>query len=333
MRHRALGGLVIIATVAVAAPGYGDHSQTLSLTPSSGRPGYVVKASGGRFQPGSEIQLRWDSFDSRGRVLQTLRADRQGNFSDVPFNVPAEAPAGAHTVWACYPSRPGFDSDCDPSARNHQGASSPFSVLRPNPPTDDPRPGDPPPELDSVPPDPSDDLVPGEADIGPTEGSPSITSPHSVPGTQPTGPLTSPPAPGPPATAQGEPPVPVIALGSPPGGRLQLALDRPSSEPGGVAVATGQGCPPAAQVTIRLRGEEVGRGTADESGNFRVPLHLPALEVGRYMVSSDCGLIASETLDMVLTSEAGAGAGWSVLALFLFFLFLIVGLARSRPQR
>ncbi|WP_426561277.1 hypothetical protein ACPPVT_14110 [Angustibacter sp. McL0619] len=130
--------------------------------------------------------------------------------------------------------------------------------------------------------------------------------------------------------------------GSTPPGRLGGS----SSPPGGTTTVTGDGCAPAAAVTLHVGDAEVGLATAADDGTFHAVVQAPQLPLGRYTVTATCGdLTAEGTLDLVgLTSATGTAAAASVtsaailtfVALLVFSLLRVPGWGQDlagRPRR
>lgn len=125
------------------------------------------------------------------------------------------------------------------------------------------------------------------------------------------------------------PPGPPIELPSPKGPEA-LELDRPSAEPGGDVNASGKGCDPNAPVELFMEGTRVGSGTADQAGDFDIPIKLPdSAGVGRHEVIAECGPTIETTVDVVVVARAESpGAPMGVLAVLIFFILEVRRLVR-----
>lgn len=106
---------------------------------------------------------------------------------------------------------------------------------------------------------------------------------------------------------------------------LDLALDRPSSLPGGVARISGQGCPAGSEVRLSLEGRTLGRTSADDSGAFSAVLEVPQLALGVFDVEARCGNhVQSVPLTLVVAASTGAvGAAAAAVGVLLAFFVLI----------
>src|SRR3989454_1082575 len=87
------------------------HSPELSVFPDSGAAGITSKASGSGFHHLKTIKISFD-----GTVVATTTTDKEGNFTDVSFIVPASSLLGPHKVSA---------------TDGHKTASTTFTVNRP----------------------------------------------------------------------------------------------------------------------------------------------------------------------------------------------------------
>lgn len=107
-----------------------------------------------------------------------------------------------------------------------------------------------------------------------------------------------------------------------------LVLDKENIQPGEDLTATGTGCPKGAQVTLRSLGQDVGRTTADENGEFRSPVKFTNIEPGRHKVRAECGITLVGNVDVTLSSSSGGTTSTLVVLLF----FLLIGAAMLRRQ-
>lgn len=107
-----------------------------------------------------------------------------------------------------------------------------------------------------------------------------------------------------------------------------LVLDKDNIQPGDDLTATGTGCPKGASVTLRSLGQDVGRTTADENGEFRSPVRFSNIEPGRHKVRAECGIVLVGNVDVTLSSSSGGTTSTLVVLLF----FLLVGAAMLRRQ-
>ena len=125
-----------------------------------------------------------------------------------------------------------------------------------------------------------------------------------------------------------EPTVPASPLVPP-----VLRMDRPSSEPGGSVVLTGEGCVPDAPVRVGVADVAVGAIAGRDDGGFVAILTLPDFGPGRYDITVDCGTAFTMPIDVVVATSVETPN--SVLALFIFFVLLALVLFRRRriPKR
>ncbi|SDM82176.1 hypothetical protein SAMN04488074_12774 [Lentzea albidocapillata subsp. violacea] len=107
-----------------------------------------------------------------------------------------------------------------------------------------------------------------------------------------------------------------------------LILDKDNIQPGDDLTATGTGCPKGANVTLKSLGQDVGRTTADENGEFRSPVRFENIEPGRHKVRAECGIVLVGNVDVTLSSSSGGTTSTLVVLLF----FLLVGAAMLRRQ-
>jgi hypothetical protein len=128
--------------------------------------------------------------------------------------------------------------------------------------------------------------------------------------------------------------VPVAPSAGPPGSGPAVALDRPSTLPGGTVALAGQGCPSGASVELTVRGARVGRAVADGTGHFSAGLRLPDLPIGAYAVDVTCaGLHSSVPIDLVVASSGPiAGSVAATAAAVLVFFVLLGGMLLYRDQ-
>ncbi|MDX8053326.1 hypothetical protein SK571_28465 [Lentzea sp. BCCO 10_0798] len=107
-----------------------------------------------------------------------------------------------------------------------------------------------------------------------------------------------------------------------------LVLDKDNIQPGDDLTATGTGCPKGASVTLKSLGQDVGRTTADENGEFRSPVRFANIEPGRHKVRAECGIVLVGNVDVTLSSSSQGTTSTLVVLLF----FLLVGAAMLRRQ-
>lgn len=107
-----------------------------------------------------------------------------------------------------------------------------------------------------------------------------------------------------------------------------VRMDRPSSEPGGVVVLTGEGCVPDAPVRVAVADVAVGSIAGRDDGGFVAILTLPDFGPGRYDISVDCGTALILPIDVVVATSVESPD--SVLALFIFFVLVVLVLFRRR---
>jgi len=105
-------------------------------------------------------------------------------------------------------------------------------------------------------------------------------------------------------------------------------MDRPSTEPGGVVVLTGEGCTPGAPVQVGVDDLAVGSIPGQDNGRFVAVLTLPDLVPGRYDIHIACGTTFTIPVDVVVATSVDSPN--SVLALFIFFVLLALVLFRRR---
>jgi hypothetical protein len=107
-----------------------------------------------------------------------------------------------------------------------------------------------------------------------------------------------------------------------------LVLDKENIQPGEDLTATGTGCPKGANVTLKSLGQDVGRTTADDKGEFKSPVKFANIEPGRHKVRAECGITLVGNVDVTLSSSSGGTTSTLVVLLF----FLLVGVAMLRRQ-
>lgn len=107
-----------------------------------------------------------------------------------------------------------------------------------------------------------------------------------------------------------------------------LVLDKENIQPGDALTATGTGCPKGASVTLKSLGQNVGKATADENGEFSAPVKFASIEPGRHKVRAECGIVLVGNVDVTLSSSSGGTTSTLVVLLF----FLLVGAAMLRRQ-
>lgn len=107
-----------------------------------------------------------------------------------------------------------------------------------------------------------------------------------------------------------------------------VEIDKPSVEPGGVVVLTGDGCGPGAPVVVGVGDLTVGSIPGQADGSFVAVVTLPDLDPGRYDVHIDCPISLVVPLDVVVATSVGTPN--SVLALFVFFVLMGLVLFRRR---
>ncbi|MGW6935847.1 hypothetical protein ACWGE0_37730 [Lentzea sp. NPDC054927] len=107
-----------------------------------------------------------------------------------------------------------------------------------------------------------------------------------------------------------------------------LVLDKEYIQPGEDLTATGTGCPKGANVTLKSLGQDVGKTTADDKGEFKSPVKFASIEPGRHKVRAECGITLVGNVDVTLSSSSGGTTSTLVVLLF----FLLVGAAMLRRQ-
>jgi hypothetical protein len=73
-------------------------------------------------------------------------------------------------------------------------------------------------------------------------------------------------------------------------------------------------------VNLSIGAVPVGHAVADPDGDFQAALTTGSVDVGRRVVTAECGRTLSAPLDIVLVSAVGTGT--STLTVILLFLFL-----------
>lgn len=118
---------------------------------------------------------------------------------------------------------------------------------------------------------------------------------------------------------------------------LVLSLVSPSSLPGGLSTARGEGCPSRSEVELFLDGRRIARTMAAADGTFEALLELPQLDVGVYDIEARCGdVVQTVPLTLVITSSSGSVAGAAtttgvVLAFFVLVASLFVMNSQGAP--
>ncbi|ANZ43068.1 hypothetical protein BBK82_27425 [Lentzea guizhouensis] len=92
--------------------------------------------------------------------------------------------------------------------------------------------------------------------------------------------------------------------------------------------ASGTGCPKGASVTLKSLGQDVGRATANDNGDFTAPVKFANIEPGRHKVRAECGITLVGNVDVTLSSSSGGTSSTLVVLLF----FLLIGAAMLRRQ-
>jgi hypothetical protein len=99
-----------------------------------------------------------------------------------------------------------------------------------------------------------------------------------------------------------------------------MELSESTIAPSGDVTATGRGCAADAPVNLSIGDVSVGHAIADPGGDFQAPLTTGSVDVGRHLVTAECGRTLSAPLDIVLVSAVGTGT--STVTVILLFLFL-----------
>ncbi|WP_235926120.1 hypothetical protein [Actinokineospora pegani] len=285
----AAGLAVLLGWLAVGsvAPARAQALFGASVSPSSGPAGSPFTISW--YTDASAWPCKTVSFSSQLTALPTTSWDQLSLSSTVP---PSTAP-GSYAITA----------RCGESRRDLT-----FTVTRSVPTTP------PPPSTTTVSPDIPPPTTTTPPRVTPTRtAAPSATTPTTAP------PSTTPTAP-PPTTSQ-----PPITSGDLPRGDLRL--DRASINPGDELTAEGEGCAPGSDVVLSSGGERVGTARADDKGEFTAGVEFTRVEPGRHLVTADCGVRLSGSVDQVVTSSVGGGAS-STLVVLVFFVLACGAVAR-----
>jgi hypothetical protein len=107
-----------------------------------------------------------------------------------------------------------------------------------------------------------------------------------------------------------------------------MELSESTIAPSGDVTATGRGCAADAPVDLSIGDVPVGHTVANPGGDFQAPLTTSSVDVGRHVVTAECGRTLSAPLDIVLVSAVGTGT--STLTVILLFLFLGVWFYANR---
>lgn len=130
---------------------------------------------------------------------------------------------------------------------------------------------------------------------------------------------TTPPTTTPPTTTD----TPVTTTSAAPG---DLTLDRDSVQPGEPLSAKGIGCTPDTPVRLTSGGETVGTSFADGTGGFTARVEFTKVEPGRHLITAECGIVLTGTVDQLVTSSIGGGS--TALVVLVFFVLAGVALIR-----
>ncbi|MGX7825714.1 hypothetical protein ACTG9Q_11535 [Actinokineospora sp. 24-640] len=130
---------------------------------------------------------------------------------------------------------------------------------------------------------------------------------------------TTPPTTTPPTTTD----TPATTTGAAPG---DLTLDRESVQPGEPLSAKGTGCTPDTPVRLTSGGETVGTSFADGAGVFTARIEFAKVEPGRHLITAECGIVLTGTVDQLVTSSIGGGS----TALVVLVFFVLAGAALIR---
>lgn len=114
---------------------------------------------------------------------------------------------------------------------------------------------------------------------------------------------------------------------TPSGQVIAMTLDAPAIPPGSDDAAKGTGCAPNTMVVFTIDGKPAGTTTSNANGEFRSPLDVKDLAVGRYRVKATCDVVLIANLDVVQSSQLAPATG--TLAVLIFFV-LIGGLILRR---
>lgn len=112
-----------------------------------------------------------------------------------------------------------------------------------------------------------------------------------------------------------------------PGGKL--IFDKSSVQAGEPLSATGTGCTPQADVTLTANGERVGAATADATGAFTTPVEFTRIQPGRQVVTANCGIVLTGSVDLNLTTSSSGNTG-TLVVLAVFLLAAATLVARTR---
>ncbi len=291
---------------------------SFSLKPTTGPVGTVFSATGTGYKVCTkDWYVTWDS-------PPVESAHDWGVGTDVrttSLKVPSGASPGVHKVYAW----------CDAGNGPLQAGGMAFTVTEPVPlattTTVAPGPG---PRITPIPPAPPTTSITPTTGTGPRP--PTTTSSWPPFATTSTTTSSSPPRLTTttsrierPAAPPDDPPAGSVV---PSGTEPVLLLDRPSTEPGGSALALGRGCAPGAPVLLSVEGRDVGTSAADADGAFAVPLAFPEMEVGNYQVEARCGPALTAPIDLAVASLVDPATSTLVVLIF----FVLLGLAAFRRQ-
>ncbi|MEU0878526.1 hypothetical protein ABZ345_08020 [Lentzea sp. NPDC005914] len=281
-----------------ATPAAAQQPPTLTANPNAGIPGSAFKVAwtGVFYDPDCTTyaaNVLWDGKTVVGSGQGSGRGTGSGSAT-----VPASAAAGAHRVeiqLVCQGVRP---------------AGTTFTVRVPQTTTTPPPPTTQPP-------------VTKPPVTNPPVTKPPVTRPPGVTTTTPATTTTTTDTP----SSSSEPPSSSSSEPSNPGDGV-LVLDKENIQPGEDLTATGTGCPKGADVTLKSLGQDVGKTTADDNGEFRSPVKFANIEPGRHKVRAECGITLVGNVDVTLSSSSGGSTSTLVVLLF----FLLIGAAMLRRQ-
>jgi len=301
MRSRGL--LVALAagvTVLSATPAAAQQAPVLSASPNSGVPGAAFKVAwtGIFYDPDCTsyaMRVLWDGKTVVGSGTGTGRGTGSGSAT-----VPAGATAGSHRVTVQATSCPAGSASTTFTVR------IPPTTTTTTPPTTQPPVTQPP-------------VTNPPVTNPPIRQPPRTTTTTTPPVTTTTTDTTS-------SSSSETPSSSTDALTNPDDG--VLVLDKDNIQPGDDLTATGTGCPKGADVTLRSLGQNVGKATADDNGDFTAPVKFANIEPGRHKVRAECGIVLVGNVDVTLSSSSGGTTSTLVVLLF----FLLIGAAMLRRQ-
>ncbi|TWP52002.1 hypothetical protein FKR81_13825 [Lentzea tibetensis] len=81
-------------------------------------------------------------------------------------------------------------------------------------------------------------------------------------------------------------------------------------------------------MTLKSKGENVGKAVADDKGEFTAPVRFTTIDPGRHVVRAECGITLLGNVDVTLSSSSGGTTSTLVVLVF----FLLIGATMLRRQ-